>query len=133
MTEIDRVIESHGGWHGAFVGKKVEHRGMCFCQPPYQTNSKTVAELLKVSLLFGFEEAAVPRVDISAPPASPANSLCTSIAAGFGLQRELFIESSGQSIQALFQSKPTAFDGKSRLLLHGMLESLQSIRCLDLK
>jgi hypothetical protein len=57
----------------------------------------------------------------------------SSIIAGFGLHRELFIETSGQSTQPTFQPKPAALDGKSRQLLDGVFESLQSVRCLNLQ
>src|ERR1700722_3542333 len=62
-----------------------------------------------------------------------ANSLFTSVVGGFGLQGEFFIKTSCQSVQPSFQPEPATFEGKSRELLHGMLESLQNIRCLDLQ
>jgi len=56
-----------------------------------------------------------------------------SVTAGWCFQPKLFVEALRQSIQTAFQLEPPAFYGVSRQMLHGVLESLQSIRCLALQ
>ena len=56
-----------------------------------------------------------------------------SVVAGSCCQPKLLIKTLCQSVQTSFQLEPPAFDGKSRQMLHGVLESLQSIRCLALQ
>ena len=52
---------------------------------------------------------------------------------GFGAQLELLTKALGKSIQTTSQLESPAFNRKFSQLLHGVLESLQSIRRLDLE